>query len=614
MNRNSAGGRWLAAVVLTAAFAFAAPALAKAQPADDPAAGPKKVLRYAFRIAETGFDPAQIQDLYSRTVTPHIFEALYQYDPLARPAKIRPLTAEAMPEHSDDFRVWTVKVKPGIFFADDPAFKGAKRELTAEDYVYSIKRFADPKVNSPTWTFYETLKFTGLAEARKQALESKAPFDYAAPIAGVRALDRYTIHFELDEPSPRFVANLAQGDLLGAVAREVVEFYGDQIMAHPVGTGPFRLVQWRRSSFIALERNTQYRDVRYEADPAPDDDEAQAILARMKGKRLPMLDRVEVSIIAEQQPRWLTFLNEGSDLIEELPPEFVNQAMPHGKVAPNLAKRGVQGYRMVRTDVAVTLYNMDNPILGGYTPDKIALRRAINLAIDVDREIRVARHGQAIVAQSPVMPNTDNYAPNFRSENGEYSPARAKALLDMYGYIDRNGDGWRDMPDGSALELVKATQPDQQSRQLDDEWRRNMNAIGIRIRFQTAQWPENLKNARAGTLMIWGVGSAGGGADSLSTFQRYHGKQIGGQNFARFKLPEFDAIYERLDILPDGPERNALFEQAKRLAVAYAPYKTHVHRYMNDMAHPWLVGYRRPLFWQDFWQYLDIDTGKLPAK
>jgi ABC-type transport system substrate-binding protein len=610
MIRRCFAGR-IAGVVIAAGLTVPAHC---AQPSDEPAAGPKKVMRYAFRNAETGFDPAQIQDLYSRTVTPHIFEALYQYDPLARPAKIRPLTAEGMPEHSDDFRVWTVKVKPGIYFADDPAFKGARRELTAEDYVYSIKRFADPKVNSPAWTFYESIQFTGLAGLHEQALKNKTPLDYATPIPGVRSIDRYTIRFELDEPSPRFVANLAQGDLLGAVAREVVEFYGDQIMAHPVGTGPFKLVQWRRSSLIVLERNPQYREVRYEADPAADDDEAQTILARMKGKRLPMLDRVEVSIIAEQQPRWLTFLNEGSDLIEELPPEFVNQAMPHGKVAPNLAKRDVQGYRMVRSDVAVTLYNMDNPILGGYTPDKIALRRAINLAVDVDREIRLVRYGQAIVAQSPVMPNTDNYDPNYRSENGEYSPARAKALLDMYGYVDRNGDGWRDMPDGSALELVKATQPDQQSRQLDEEWHRNMSAIGIRIRFRTAQWPENLKNARAGTLMIWGVGSVGSGTDSLSTFQRYHGKQIGGQNFARFKLPEFDAIYERLDILPDGPERTALFEQAKRLAAAYAPYKTHVHRYMNDMAHPWLVGYRRPLFWQDFWQYLDIDTAKLPAK
>ncbi len=614
MNQSIARGRWLAVVVLVAAFTSAAPAFAKAQPADDPAPGPKKVLRYAFRIAETGFDPAQIGDLYSRTVTPHIFEGLYQYDPLFRPAKIRPLTADGMPEHSDDWRVWTVKIKPGITFADDPAFKGQRRELTADDYVYSFKRFADPKFNSPAWTWLETVKFTGLAGLREQSLKNKTPFDYAARIPGIVALDRYTIRFELDEPSPRFITTLAAGDLLGAVAREVVEFYGDQIMGHPVGTGPFKLVQWRRSSFIALERNPQFREMHYEAEPAPDDAQAQAILAKMKGRKLPMIDRVEISIIAEQQPRWLTFLNEQNDLIEEVPPEFVAQAMPHGKVAPNLAKRDMQGYRIVRAEVAYTYYNMDNPILGGYTPDKIALRRAINLAIDIDREIRLVRRGQAIPAQSPMVPHTAYYDPAFRSENGEYSPAKAKALLDMYGYVDRNGDGWREMPDGSALELVKSTTPDQQNRQLDEEWRHNMSAIGIRIRFVTAQWPENLKSAQAGTLMMWSLSVQAADPDGLGTFQRYHSKQIGGQNMARFRLPEMDALYERMDMLPEGPERAGLFEQAKRIAVVYAPYKTHVHRYMNDMAQPWLIGYRRPLFWTDFWQYLDVDTGKLPAK
>ena len=112
----------------------------------------RKVLRVSFRTAETGFDPAQISDIYSRTVTPHIFEAPYQYDPLARPALVRPLTAEGMPEHADQYRTWTVRIRPGIFFADDPAFGGKPRELTAADYVYAVKRFADPAVKSPAWT------------------------------------------------------------------------------------------------------------------------------------------------------------------------------------------------------------------------------------------------------------------------------------------------------------------------------------------------------------------------------------------------------------------------------------------------------------------------------
>ena len=583
---------------------LASPAAAQA----GDAAAPQKVLRYAFRVAETGFDPAKINDIYSRTVTPHIFEGLYHYDHLARPVKIKPLTADGMPQVSDDFRTWTVRIRPGIFFADDPAFKGKPRELVAEDYVYAFKRFADPANKSPVWTFFEQFGLLGLAELRQRSLDQKAAFDYDRPIEGLRALDRYTIQLKMDRPRPRFLDTLATGDLLGAVAREVVDAYGDAIAAHPVGTGPFVLKQWRRSSLIVLERNPAYREMRYDAEPAADDTEGQALLARLKGRRLPMVDRVEVSIIEEEQPRWLSFVNGQHDLIELVPPEFIVVAMPNGKVAPNLAKKGIQGFRQVRSDANMVLYNMDDPVVGGLAPEKVALRRALNLAYDVDREIRLVWRNQAIPSQSPVMPHTTGYDPLFKSENGDYSPARAKALLDLYGYVDRDGDGWREMPDGSPLVLRMATQPDGVSRQRDELRKLNLDAIGVRLVYQPAKWPENLKAARAGKLMVWTVGSMAASSDGQGSLQRYHGKQVGGQNMSRFKLPAFDALYERMEVMPDGPERLALFDEAKRLAVAYAPYKNLLHRIVSDMAQPALVGYRRPLFWQDWWQYVDIDT------
>jgi ABC-type transport system substrate-binding protein len=575
----------------------------------------QKVYRYSFRIAESNFDPAQISDIYSRTVTGHIFEALYQYDHLARPSKVKPLTADGWPTNSADFRTWTVKLKPGIYFQSDPAFKGQKRELVAEDYVYSFKRFADPAVKSPAWTWMATFEFLGLEALRKEALDSKQAFNYDKPIEGLRALDRYTVQFRMKDPSPRFITSaLAGSDLTGAVAREVVEFYGDKIGGHPVGTGPFKLAQWRRSSFIALDRSPDYREVLYDAEPAAGDTEGLALLQRFKGRRLPMIDRVEISIIEEDQPRWLTFLKGDMDLLDEVPPAFIQQAMPGGKVAPNLAKQGIRGYRMVRSDAAYTFFNLEHPLVGGYTPDKVALRRAIFLAVDVDREINLVRRGQAIKAQGPVVPNTNNYDPSFKSENGEYSVPRAKALLDLYGYVDKDGDGWRDMPDGSPLVLEKATQPDQTSRQLDEQWRRDMNNINIKIEFKPAKWPENLKASRAGSLMMWGLGGLAADPDGQSSFQKYHSQQIGGQNQARFKNARMDEIYDQLSVMPDSPERKALFHEMKRLAVVYAPYKTHVHRFVNDMAYPWVLGYRRPLFWQDYWQYLDIDHSKQPRR
>ena len=610
--RGRRGALALAALLL---LATARPGLAADAPAPAPASGASKTFRYAFRVAETGFDPAKISDLYSRIITSQIFEGLFFYDHLARPVKIKPLTAAGMPETSADFRQFTISIRPGIYFADDEAFQGQKRELVAQDYVYAFKRFADPATKSPAWGELEELTLLGVAEQRKQALTQRTPFDYERELPGLKAIDRYTLLLATAEPRPRLVETLADNSIFGALAREVVEHYGDKLAAHPVGTGAFRLASWRRSSEIVLERSPAYRERFYEdeAEPAANDAAGQALLARFKGRRLPLLDRVEVSIIEEQQPRWLSFLNRQQDFIERMPEEFVNIAMPGGKLAPNLAKQGIVGLRTVGPEGVLTVYNMDDPVVGGYTPDKVALRRAINLAVDIPREIALARRGQAIPAQSPSVPHTTGYDPAYRSEMGEFSPAKAKALLDLYGYTDRDGDGWRDLPDGRPLLLIKNTQPDASTRQLDELWQKNMNAIGLKIEFKVAKWPENLKASQAGKSMIWGVASSSTQLDGQGALQRLYGPSTGGANLARFKLAEFDALYNRMSSLPNGPERDALFLQAKRLSAAYAPYKQHVHRIYTDLAHPWFVGYRRPLFWNRWWHMVDIDPALRPA-
>jgi ABC-type transport system substrate-binding protein len=584
-----------------------ASALPLALPGPARAAAGTKVLRYAFEVAETGLDPAKISDLYSRTLTPHIFEGLYGYDHLARPSRFKPLTADGMPQPSADYRVWTVRVKPGIYFADDPAFKGRRRELVAQDYVYSFKRFADPANLSPTWNGMENDGYLGLAELRQAALAQKKPFDYDTEIDGVRALDRYTVRFALKHPRPRFIETLAGGDLYGAVAREVVEFYGDKIEEHPVGTGPFKLVQWRRSSFIAFERNPAFREMFYDAEPAPDDAEGQALLARFRGRRLPMIDRVEISIIEEEQPRWLSFVNGEADMAYRIGYQFVSQAMPNGKVAPNLAKRGIRGHAVVDPASNFYLFNMEDPTVGGYGADKVALRRAIGLGIDSKLIINYAYSGLGQVPNASVLPQTSAYDARLRSEVGEYDPARAQALLDLYGYVDRNGDGWRELPDGSPLLLKISTQADLRSRRIAEVMDRNMRALGIRVESLVAQWPENLKSARAGKLQMWSVGFYAAGPDAEGVYQLYDSREIGGQNYARFRLPEVDALHERLQLLPDGPERAAAFERIAKLALAYMPYKFIVERRSVDMTQPQVIGYRRPVFWLDFWQYVDID-------
>ena len=586
-----------------------------ARAADSGAAAATKTLRYAFLIAETGFDPAQISDLYSRTVAAGIFEAPLRYEFLARPVRLRLATAASMPEVSADFKTFTFRIKPGIYFADDPAFNGKKRELVADDYVYAIKRHYDPQWKSANVYILESAKILGLSELRRASIADKKPFDYARAVEGLRLLDRYTFQIRLGESDPRFLNNFADGSFLGAVAHEVVEKYGDKIMAHPIGTGAWRLADWRRSSLIVLEKNPNFHDEFYD-EQVPDDTPAsiKAQVAKLQGCKLPMLDRIEISIIEEAQPRWLSFLNGQADLIDQVPADFAMIAMPNNQLAPNLAKQGIQMVRYARADIAFSYFAMENPVVGGYTPDKVALRRAISLAIDLDKEIRLVRRGQAIPAQSIVAPSVWGYEPEFKSEMSEFSRAKARALLDMYGYVDRDGDGWRDQPSGEPLLLTYATQPDQQSRQLIEQWQKNMDAIKIRIEFKAAKWPENLKASRAGKLMMWGVGWLSGTPDGDTFLALGYGPNKGQSNHSRFDLPAYNALYEKQTHLPDGPERLQVMLEAKKMLVAYMPYKLHVHRIFTDMAQPWVMGYQRNIFVRDFWKYIDIDAALLAGK
>jgi ABC-type transport system substrate-binding protein len=588
----------------TARVLLAASALALAAPW----AQADKVLRYAFPVATTSFDPAYVSDLYSRTVIAGMFDALLEYEFMTSPARMRPNTAAAMPEINADFTQFTFRIKPGIYFADDPAFKGVKRELTAQDYVYSLKRFYDPRWKSANLYLLEAAKILGLSELRQEVIAAKKPFDYDREVEGLKALDRYTLQIKLGAPSPRLLIQLADPSFTAAVAREVVEADGDKVGEHPVGTGPFVLKEWRRSSRIVLARNPNYRQVLHDEKPAADNARLVREAQALHGKRLPLVDEVHIAITEETQPRWLSFLNEELDLIEAVPNEFANVAFPNNVLAPNLAKRGLTMVRYPRGDITYTYFQMEHPVVGGYEPHKVALRRAIALATDVDREIRLVRRNQAVPAQSSISPGQWGHDPGFKSEMSTFDPARAKALLDLHGYVDKNGDGFREQPDGQPLVLEYATQPDQLSRQLAELWQKNMNAVGLKIEFKTAKWPENLKASRSGKLMMWGVGWLAGNPDGDTFLAIGYGPNKGQSNHARFDLPAFNRLYEQQRVLPDGPERQALMTQASRLLVAYMPFKVSTHRVSTDLAHPWVLGYHRNTNVRDFFKYVDIDV------
>ena len=565
----------------------------------------RKTLRLAFDFAETGFDPPRVSDNSSGQVIAHIFEPPLSFDPLADPPLLVPLTAAALPEVSADARHFIFTLKPGIFFADDPAFKGKPRELVAEDYVYSVKRYYDPELKSEHLYQFETPKILGLSELRRRALQHKRAFDYDTPVAGLRALDRYRFEVRVAEPAPRLAYVFAQAGLAGAVAREVVQAYAADPMAHPVGTGPFMLKQWRRASAVVLERNPRFREQRYEASPPPGDAELVAMAARLRGQRLPLVDRIEISVIEESQPRWLAFLGGEIDVLT-VPSDFAPMAMPGGRLAPFLAKRGVTVRRAQTPAIGHSFFNFDDATVGGYHAPQVALRRAIALAFDNAEENRYVYGGQHLVAQTMVPPGCWGYDPALRSELGRGDLARARALLDMHGYVDRNRDGWRERPDGNPLRLRRAFTPDQRSRRQAELWQKRMAAIGLQMSPEIAPFGELIRRSLAGQLMMWGFAWTAGAPDADFFLGLAYGPNADQNNDARFKLAAFDRLYERQRVLANGPERAALVRDATRLMLAYVPYIPHVHATVIDLAQPGVSGFVRHPFISDRWRPVSV--------
>jgi len=593
------------------AFCALAFALAAAVPAAS-ASGNGKTLRVTFQAAETGFDPVRIADYYSGTVIEAVFEPLLTYDYLARPAKLVPNTAEAMPAVSENGRVYTLRIRPGIHFADDPAFKSGKRELTAADYAYSIKRFMDPANRSPYAFLFEG-KIAGLDDLAATAKKS-GRFDYDAALAGLETLDRHTLRVRLNAPDFNFSHVLAF-PLAGAVAREVIEAYGDDTNSHPVGTGPYRLKSYVRSSKIVLEANPGYRGKAWDfaagSDPAD-----KAIVARMRGTKLPAIGTVEISVMDETQSRWLAFLGGQTDIEYQLSDLSGIFMSADGALKPEYAKRGLRLDRSVDPEITYTYFNTQEKIggkpnpVGGFSKERIALRRAIAMAYRIEDQVRIIRNGQAVRAQFPIPPGVAGHDPDYRT-GIPHDPRLANALLDRYGY--RKGtDGYRMQPDGSPLLIRYSSLPTEVYRQFDELVKRSLDSIGVRVEIHKDRFPELNKLENECRLMMRSSAWIADYPDGDNFMQLLYGPNARQSNNACYQSPEFDRRYERSRSLPDGPERNRLYREMARIIETDSVWILADSRMRNVLLQPYVAGYRKHPVLHAEWLYLDLDPR--PAK
>jgi ABC-type transport system substrate-binding protein len=579
-----------------AAFALAA---AICLPPVAGAADPAKVAHLALAADPPGFDPATNGDVSAGEVEEIVFDRLLTYDYLARPARLVPMAAEAMPEVTDAGKTYTLRIRKGIYFTPDPAFKGSRRELTAQDYVYSCLRFLDPKLHSP-YEFLFRGKIVGLDALRAAAVKS-GKFDYDAKIAGLEAIDRYTLRIRLNARDDRFQYILAHPNF-GALAREVVERYGDDVFNHPIGTGPYVLKEWVPGTRIVVEANPDYRGFIWDFAPGNDARDRE-LAATMRGKKMPQVGRAEISIMTEDSARWLAF--DGGQLdVTPLPPRFQKDAMAGDRIRPELAQRGIAAYRAFLPSITYTAFNLRDAVIGGMQPERIALRRAIAMSFDVGEIVRVIRNGSGVKLETPIPPDIAGYDPGYRSST-PYDPELANRLLDRYGYR-KAADGYRRLPNGKPLLVTKNTRPDSSYRDLDVLWKKSMDRIGLKLELHVLPFNEAAKLSRACKFSMFSDGWAGDYPDGENFLQLFYGPNIGESNDSCYQSNVFDRLFEQARALPDSPERNRLFIDMARRLEADTVWIPEVADTTLVMLHPWVQGHKFHPFLTSALPYIDL--------
>jgi ABC-type transport system substrate-binding protein len=561
------------------------------------AADPAKVLHLASPDIDT-LDPQQYSDDPSFQVLMAIFEDLYEWDYFASPPRLSPLTATGAPEIIDGGRTWTMHLQRGVLFTDDPAFKGKSRELTAEDYVYSYKRWLDPngrRGGNPILTDLIVGARPVVDAARKSG-----KFDFDRTIEGLRALDRYTVQIRLSEPNFPQVRDLLA--FVGAVAREVVEAAGADIRARAVGTGPFKLREWRRGSRIVLEANPRYRGLSF---PASDNPAHTALERSMRGKTLPQIGVVDIAVIDEDLPRLLQFERGGLDYIV-LRGEVANRLLDNGKLKPDYAARGIVDYVYPEPYTFSIYFNMADSVLGGMQNERIALRRAMAMGLDVRELLKIVYAGQALPANQMVPPGVGGYDPN-RPAKSLYDPAAARALLDRFGYRTSANGGYRTAPDGTPLKLTLSQRTGAVSREVETLWKKNMDAIGLAMDFDLAPFQEIIKSLEKGKFQLY-YGGFGGSPSGSAELIQLSVKQPQRVNVTQFKLPEYDRALDDFVRSDNDAEQIAAARKMSDIDLAYMPQLPAAFRLESNFVQPWVRGFS-PMVFSSYWKYLDLDLG-----
>ncbi len=536
-----------------------------------------------------GFDPINASDRYSGNETGKVYEGLFEFHPLKRPYELMPNLAESMPTVSEDGLTYTFKLRKGVLFHDSPAFKdGIGRELKADDVIYSLKRLADPKLNAKGWWLLDE-RLAGLNEWRaKYALLDAT--SYEEGIEGLQKIDDYTIQMKLKKPFPQFLYALAMPYTF-IVAKEAVQHFGKEFLNYPVGTGAFVLPKFEQTSTITYVRNPKFREKFYPVEGEEGDDKL-GLLADA-GKRIPLVDKINVHIIVESQPKWLSFMKAKEDLIEVKDVNIQQAITPEKELKAEHKEKGLRLIMKPMLDVTYFAFNHEEPIFKNRK-----LRQAMNMAFDRSGFNRLFHENTGFEAQGPVPPGLGGNRKEFKNPFVRYDLDQAKRLLVEAGY-----------PEGRGLPtIVVQTRSDTVARQQVEFFEKSMEKIGINIDVGTNTWPELVnkvsKKQHQMYTMAWGADYPD--AENFLGLL-YCPNQSPGSNGANYCNPDFDALYKTATVLQDSPERTAMYEKLNESVALDAPWVFGFHRTDIYMAQAWLKNFKHMEFNHSQFQYLNVD-------
>lgn len=516
---------------------------------------PGTVHSTTVRIADAAvaelLDPVRLGANWTQAQAGALFDQLYTYDYLARPVRLRPLAASGMPKVSADGREVTVGIRPGIRFTPHPAFGNGPRELTAEDFIYSVKRMMDPAIRSPVVSLIAG-KIEGLDDVAARTTGSAARFDYDAKVSGLVAVDRFTIRIRLTQPDPTFVYLLAH-PALSIVPREAVEADQNEFARRPTGSGPYVVREFKPGTRLALQRNPNYRATRWEdiASGGPTDPEWAAAL---RGRRFPLPDRVELLYIPEPATGLLALERHEIDVLYG-----ASRGIENNQLNPRLSAAGFKLVRGETPDRSFITFNLRDPLIGGISPVNMALRRAIAMAIDDDEFIRVLANGNGSVAKYLIPPGIGGHDPAYRGSI-RYDPAAANALLDHFGYR-KERDGYRRRPDGGELTLSFIVGTSSEARHRSEFLKHGFDRIGVRLSFEAMPYTERMSRVATCHFQLALHGWAYDWPDGSNMMLAFYGRSNGTVSVACMEDPDFDSLYERLVRTPLGPERAPLYRR-----------------------------------------------------